>query len=122
MIQKMQKMMSRKNKKGFTLIELIVVIAILAILAAIAIPRFSGTLNNSKRRADDANERIVVSAVQLYKAENNNANPPNLTVADLDPEYLDGTALKWSNGSAITAYTIDGTTGDVTVTGKPVIP
>lgn len=38
-----------KNKKGFTLIELIVVIAIIAILAAIAIPTFSGVMNDAKK-------------------------------------------------------------------------
>lgn len=58
-----------KNKKGFTLIELIVVIAILAILAAIAIPRFIGTLSNSKVKADEASARTIMSAISVGEAE-----------------------------------------------------
>ena len=45
----MMEKMRNKKKKGFTLVELIVVIAILGILAAIAVPRFSGFTDQSKK-------------------------------------------------------------------------
>lgn len=65
----MQKLMNRRNRKGFTLIELIVVIAIIAILALIAIPRFAGTLTNSKVKADVATGQTIVSAVSVAQTE-----------------------------------------------------
>lgn len=57
------------NAWGFTLMEMIVVIAILGALAALAIPRFTGVLENSQKKTDEANIRIVESAVALYQAE-----------------------------------------------------
>jgi type IV pilus assembly protein PilA len=65
------------NRKGFTLIELIVVIAILGILALIAIPRFVGTLENSKLRAHQSNIKVIESAINLYQAENAGTMPAN---------------------------------------------
>jgi len=49
--------------------EIIVVIAILGALAALAIPRFTGVLENSQEKTDLANVRIVESAIELYQAE-----------------------------------------------------
>lgn len=57
------------NVRGFTLMELIVVIAILGALAALVMPRFSGVLENSQQKTDEANIRIVESALELYQAE-----------------------------------------------------
>lgn len=57
------------NVSGFTLMEIIVVIAILGALAALAIPRFTGVLENSQKKTDLANIRIVESAIELYQAE-----------------------------------------------------
>lgn len=59
----------RNDLNGFTLMEMIVVIAILGALAALAIPRFTGVLANSQEKTDQANIRIVESAIELYQAE-----------------------------------------------------
>jgi len=103
---------SLRKRKGFTLIELIVVIAILAILAAIAIPAFIGTLTRAKTAADQATERVIISAVKVYYAEKG-TNP---TLDQLKAGYLDPSYTKWSDGSAITAIAVDGTTGVVSIT------
>lgn len=105
---------SMKNKKGFTLIELIVVIAIIAILAAIAIPRFGTVTTSAKNKANLAEHKLVVSAVQMYQAEKDGALPTQ--DADIAP-YLQGTltALQNSNGTNTVAYT---STTEVTVTSQ----
>jgi len=79
-----------KKRKGFTLIELVVVIAILGILAAIAIPRFSKVTDSAKDKAAIADQRVVVSAVQMYQAQNNGALPGSDD--DIKP-FLEGNAI-----------------------------
>lgn len=59
--------MKKMNKKGFTLAELLIVIAIIAVLIAIAIPTFSGALDNAKRQTDHANIRSAYSVMQVAK-------------------------------------------------------
>lgn len=59
--------MKKMNKKGFTLAELLIVIAIIAVLIAIAIPTFSGALDNAKRQTDHANIRSAYSVTQIAK-------------------------------------------------------
>lgn len=110
----------RKNRKGFTLIELIVVIAILAILAAIAIPAFSGTLNKAKTRADDATERVVKSAVQLYQAENGTIANGSPAISTFSSYFDSSIPLEWSNDSAITSVTISGGSVTAIAPARPV--
>lgn len=59
--------MKKLNKKGFTLAELLIVIAIIAVLIAIAIPTFSGALDNARRQTDHANIRSAYSVMQIAK-------------------------------------------------------
>lgn len=54
--------MKKLNKKGFTLAELLVVIAIIAILVAIAVPIFTGALENARIARDTANVRSAKGA------------------------------------------------------------
>ena len=55
---------ARKNKKGFTIIELMAVFAILAIVAAIAVPRFTGSTDKAKVKADVASAKIIAKAAE----------------------------------------------------------
>lgn len=68
-----------KNKKGFTLIELIVVIAILGTLSAIALPKFMGIIEQSRKRVAILNASTVVKIVDTYMVIN--------AQVDLQPPY-----------------------------------
>ncbi|HEY8529400.1 MAG TPA: prepilin-type N-terminal cleavage/methylation domain-containing protein [Paenibacillaceae bacterium] len=55
-----------RNEKGFTLIELLIVVAIISILAILIIPRISVSLDSAKESADEANAKLLQSAVERY--------------------------------------------------------
>ena len=57
-------------KKGFTLIELLVVIAIIGILATIVLVSMTGVQQSGRDTARKADMRQIVSAMQMYYAEN----------------------------------------------------
>ena len=58
-----------KSKKGFTLIELLAVIVILAIIALIAVPVIMNIINKSNKSAFKDTAYGVISAGELYFAE-----------------------------------------------------
>lgn len=57
----------KTNNRGFTMVELLIVLAIIAILTSIAIPIYSGQLENSRVKIDESNLRAATGlAVQDY--------------------------------------------------------
>lgn len=57
------------NNSGFTLIELMVVVVIIVILVAAAIPVYEAVKADAAFKANEANMRIIHSAVQMYIAD-----------------------------------------------------
>ena len=93
-------MLANKKRKGFTLVELIVVIVVIAIIAAIAIPRIIGFQDSAKKARIQAEHRELVTAIQLYKAQQ--ADP-----ADAEPKTLEDLAPYMSlNGKKTVAEVV----------------
>ena len=102
--------MFMKNKKGFTLVELMVVVVIMGILVAIAVPIYGNVTDAARQRAVEADCRIVVSAVQMYQANNGGSLPTQ--DSDITP-FLEGGALP---ADTTCAYAADGSSVTVTST------
>lgn len=106
------------NEKGMTLIELLAVIVIIAIIAAIAIPAIGNIIENSRYSAIKSDATNVLSAAQIYYAEN--AQATTVTIADLKSGgYLD-TPGKISAGTIAkpTTGAIALTTAAITYSGS----
>ena len=52
------------SHKAFTLIELLVVVAIIGILAAVGVTTFNGFQEKAKKRATEANHKIIAKYIQ----------------------------------------------------------
>ena len=74
-------------KKGFTLIELLSVITLLAIVALIAYPIISGSIQNSKEQAYDAQKKMIVEAAKTWGIHNADKLP------DIDSSYTYSVSL-----------------------------
>lgn len=75
--QKMKEMIKkvREDKGGFTLAELLIVVAIILVLVAIAIPVFSGALDNANKSTAQADIRAVKGAASTkYLLDNETDN------------------------------------------------
>ncbi|QTD41575.1 competence type IV pilus major pilin ComGC [Sporosarcina sp. Te-1] len=119
----MKKLMQKrlKNEKGLTLVELLAVIVILGIIAAIAVPSIGNIIENSRIKAVKADAQTVLSAANMYFAENGDKD--SVTVTDLitdnfldDSGSLSGdTSVSLVSGGANT-ISGKGTSGKTTVT------
>lgn len=76
-----------KNEKGFTLFEVLAVVVILGLLTAIAIPVYKNVTEKAADRVVEANHRVLISAVQMYRFVNDLKDPSD--IKDLD-EYVEG--------------------------------
>lgn len=114
--------LSKKRKKGFTLIELIIVIAIIAIIAAIAIPKFGQIKENSNITSDQANAKIIATAVAQAVSDGVDPTPGTVTNASNFITYIDGgkvPAAKSKNATGFSvAYSANGAGTVITLTGS----
>ncbi len=76
MLRKLRKML--KQQEGFTLVELAIVVVILGILAGVGIQQYGRVQDKAKSAADDANVKVIASAVQMY-----------MMIEDEDPESVE---------------------------------
>lgn len=103
----------RKNNKGFTLIELLVVVVILGVLAAVIVPKISVSSTSAKLAADDANLKILQSAVERYYVDKG-SYPSTLDV--LEGGYISSDVPKAQTSGKEFKY--DNSTGQVTIGNK----
>lgn len=73
-----------KDERGFTLMELIAVLAVLAVLTMIAVPKFTGTVESAKEKADKATLEVLQRAVDMYVLDHEGDGP------DKEEDLLDG--------------------------------
>lgn len=65
----------RMNNKGFSLVELIIVIAIMAVLVVALAPQYLKYVEKSRNSTDVNNATAMVTAVQVYAADPDAADP-----------------------------------------------
>ena len=82
-----------RNREGFTLVELLAVLAILAVVAAIAVPRFTGTIEAAKVRADKSSALIIARAAEQKWIDDGQNEQVTYHKEDLVPDYV--REVKW---------------------------
>ena len=124
--------MQKRMFKAFTLLELIVVVIVLGILALVAVPAFTGVINNSAGSVVENTAKAIARDANALAAFNS-GDQANLTSdaninAALDETALD-TADGWAkdngansvalskNGNTETFYICDGGARAVVQTG-----
>ncbi len=103
-----------KKKKGFTLIELIIVIAIIAIIAAIAIPKFGQVKENSNLASDQANAKIIATAIAQAVSDGVVPDQGDVTNDANFVKYIDGGKLPKAKSTGATGFHVSYTEDTIT--------
>ena len=83
-----------RDERGLTLIELLVVVVILGIIAAIAVVAIGGLIENSRKDAQVANAKQLISSAKLYVSAEPIKENTNTTVYYVgDPATTGGNVL-----------------------------
>ncbi len=69
-------MLRRKAHRAFTLIELLLVLVILAVLAAVVIPKLTGRVQESKKKATITQISSIKTALDTYETDNGSYPDP----------------------------------------------
>lgn len=82
------------QNEGFTLVELLAVLVILGVLVGIAVPRVSATIQESRKKACEANLQLIEQAIERYGMDHidpvtGQPDYDNLQWSDLIPGYFD---------------------------------
>jgi type IV pilus assembly protein PilA len=101
--------MMNRTRKAFTLLELIVVVVVLGILALVAVPSFTGVINNSRgsvaenTAASIARDANALAAFNSGSAANETSNTNiDAAVAEAGLDTADG----WSLNDVATGHEI----------------
>src|SRR3990170_6779816 len=94
------------NDGGFTFLELLAVMLLLGVLILVALPNYFGAENEARKAVDQANVRVINSALALYMFKNNGACP---AAAALTGSAFFGSVTYFPDGSPTDPWTITST-------------
>ena len=102
--------MQKRMRKAFTLLELIVVVVVLGILALVAVPAFSGVINNSTGSVAENTAKAIARDANALAAFNAGDNA-NVTSTTNVTDAINDTALSTNDG-----WTVDATNYSISLT------
>ena len=88
-------MKRRSTNRAFTLIELLLVLVILAVLAAVVIPKLTGRVEDSRRKATIAEISNLKSALNTFEQDNGRFPSTNEGLDPLVNKPASGDTSNW---------------------------